>query len=53
MKIEEPESMQEIHRIRKKLMEEAKDMTPEEQIAYERAKVEEVIKKYGLKIKTP
>lgn len=51
MKIEEPESMKEIHRIREKLYEESKDKSPEEQIACSRAKVEELIKRYGLKLR--
>lgn len=51
MKIEEPESMKEIHRIREKIYEEIKDMSPGEQISRSRAKVESLIKQYGLKLK--
>lgn len=51
MKIEEPESMKMIRRIRQKQYEETKDMTDEEQIEYDRKKSEEFMKKYGLNLK--
>ena len=51
MKIEEPESMKEIHRIREKLFEESKDKTPEEQIANSKIKVNALLKQYGLKLR--
>jgi hypothetical protein len=51
MPIEEPESMKWIREVRKKEYEETKDMTPEEQIAYDRAKSEDIMKRYKLKLK--
>ena len=51
MKIDEPESMREIRRIRERQYEKTKDMSPEEQIAHDRAKAEALIKRYGLKLK--
>lgn len=51
MKIDEPESMKEIHRIREKLYEESKDKSPEEQIACSRAIVEELLMSYGLNLR--
>ena len=51
MKIEEPEAMKMIRRIREKQYEETKNMTPEEQIEYDRAKSEELMKRYGLKLR--
>ena len=52
MMYDEPESMKEIRRIREKQYEETKDMTPEEQMEYDRKKAREVIERYGLKLKT-
>jgi hypothetical protein len=52
MTYEEPESMKEIRRIRERIYEQTKEMSPEEQIAYERSKVRELMKKYNLNLKT-
>ena len=51
MKIDEPEAMKMIRRIREKQYEETKDMTPEEQTVYDRAKSEDLMKRYGLNLK--
>jgi hypothetical protein len=51
MKIDEPEAMKMIRKIREKQYEETKDMTPKEQTAYDRAKSEELMKRYGLNLK--
>lgn len=47
----EPEAMREIHEIRERLYEEEKDLSPEEKIAKIHREAEEVIKKYGLRLK--
>lgn len=51
MRIEEPEAMKMIRRIREKQYEETKDMTPEEQIEYDRAISEELMRRYGLNLR--
>ena len=52
MTFDEPESMKEIRGIREKQYEETKDMTPEEQMEYDREKAREVLERYGIKLKT-
>ena len=52
MKIEEePEVMKILRKIREKHFEETKNMTPDEQIAYDRAKVEEFMRRHDLKLR--
>lgn len=47
----EPQAMREIHEIRERLYEEEKNLAVGEKIAKIKREAEEVIKKYGLKLK--
>ena len=49
----EPRAMREIHEIRKKIYEDTKHMTPEEQTELTRMEAQALIEKFGLKIKRP
>jgi hypothetical protein len=51
MKIDEPEPMKEIHRIREKLYEETKHMSSEEQIVRTRENVKKLTAEYNLKLR--
>ena len=47
----EPIAMREIHKIRENIYEETKNLPPEERSALTRKEAQEVIDKYGLKVK--
>ncbi|MCL1876114.1 MAG: hypothetical protein FWF87_07665 [Synergistaceae bacterium] len=47
----EPRAMQEIHKIREVIYEETRYMSQEERSALTRREAQEVIEKYGLKVK--
>ena len=47
----EPKAMQEIHEIRESIYEETKNMSSKERAAFTRREAQEMIKKYGLKVK--
>jgi len=47
----EPKAMREIHEIRESIYEETKNMSPEDRAALTRKDAQELINKYGLKIK--
>jgi hypothetical protein len=49
----EPRAMREIHEIRERIYEETKDMTQAERAALTRREAQEMIDKYGLKVKRP
>ena len=51
MKIEEPEAMAEIHRIREKLYYITKGMTPQEEIEYFHNASQEILQKYDISLK--
>jgi len=50
--VNEPKAMREIHEIRERIYEETKDMTPEERTAHTRAEAQELLARYGMKVKT-
>lgn len=50
-KIEEPEAMREIREIRRKQYEETKDLTPEEQIAYDKRLSDEFERESGVTLR--
>jgi hypothetical protein len=50
-KIEESKAMQEIREIRRKQYEETKDLSPEEQIAYDRRLSDEFERESGIKLR--
>jgi hypothetical protein len=47
----EPRAMREIHEIRERIYEETKNMTQEERAELTRREAQEMIDKYGLKVK--
>jgi hypothetical protein len=49
----EPAAMREIHEIRERIYEETKDMTQAERAALTRREAQEMVDKYGLKVKRP
>jgi hypothetical protein len=49
----EPRAMREIHEIRDRIYEETKGMTQAERAALTRREAQEMIDKYGLKVKRP
>jgi hypothetical protein len=49
----ESAAMREIHEIRERIYEETKDMTQAERAALTRREAQEMIDKYGLKVKRP
>ena len=51
MEYKEPEVMRMLHKIREKQHEEAKDLSPDEQIKITREKAEAFKKKFGLKLR--
>lgn len=51
MKIEEPEAMREFREIRRKQYEETKDLSPEEQIAYDKKLSDDFEKESGIKLR--
>lgn len=50
-KIEEPRTMREIREIRRKQHEETKDLSPEEQIAYDKRLSDEFERESGVKLR--
>ena len=50
-KIEEPKAMREIREIRRKQYEETKDLSPEEQIAYDKRLSDEFERESGIKLR--
>ena len=51
MPIDESKAMKEVRLMKEKIWEKMKNMSPEEQIAYERSVTESLINEYGLKVK--
>ena len=51
MKIEEPKAMREIREIRRKQYEDTKDLSPKEQIAYDKNMSDEFEKESGIKLR--
>ena len=51
--INEPRAMREIHEIRDSIYADTKNMTLEERAALTRKEAQEIIDKYGLKVKRP
>ena len=51
--MEEPKLMQEIHEIRHKIYEEDKHLSPKELVAKINRNAEELIRRYGLKLRRP
>ena len=49
----EPNAMREIHKIREGIYEETKNMSQKERAALTRMEAQEIIEKYGLKVKRP
>jgi len=49
----EPRARQEIHKIREMIYEDRKNMSPEERAALTRKDAQEMIEKYGIKVKRP
>ena len=49
----EPRAMREIHKIRERIYEETKHMSPEERAAHANEQAQKLIDQYGLKVKRP
>ncbi|MCL2298981.1 MAG: hypothetical protein FWC27_02395 [Firmicutes bacterium] len=50
--MDEPRAMREIHEIRERIYERTKDMTPEERNALVHKQAQELLDRYGIKVKT-